>query len=408
MELGLEGLSVFIAMPVYGEINPETVRSLMASWQACKDHGVNVELHMGHGSSRVQAARNIAAYEFYKSDKNRLFWIDSDMVWEVDSFLKILALSSSFECVGACYRLRKDPPAYCVRGITPGVENKLNSFGCISVEGMGIGFTCIQRKVMEALRDKAPIMVMADADLTLAHEIFTSGSKLVDDKLQDAGEDMRLFDDIRSLGFDVWMDPTIRLGHAGHKVYWGAFEDVIKEANMPKDFRAGKGSEWTAFYNICDLSERESWLRSKLGQIGNDVCIRAPFYCELGSNIHLGDNVFLNTNCTLSDVDTIVIGSRTLLGPGVQIYTGYHDKSRNQAAQTLCKPVVIGERCWIGGGAIILPGVKIGEGATVGAGAVVTKDVAPATTVAGNPAKSLKGENYNGPTSESTATGVEC
>jgi maltose O-acetyltransferase len=97
-------------------------------------------------------------------------------------------------------------------------------------------------------------------------------------------------------------------------------------------------------------------------------------------------------------VDSIIIGSRTLLGPGVQIYTGYHDKGRQQAAQTLCKPVVIGERCWIGGAAIILPGVNIGEGATVGAGSVVTKDVPAETTVAGNPARPI-GENDNGPSS---------
>jgi maltose O-acetyltransferase len=400
MELGLGGLSVFLAMPAYGDVPAETMKSMVATWQELALHGVPVEISIQSGSSRVTAARNIAAHQFLESDKNRFLQIDSDMVWDPRDVLKLLALSSEYECVGATYPMRQEPPTYCVMGIPPGEDVESNTFDLLSVEGFGLGFTVVQRKVMEELAAKAPQMVMADAAATVAAEIYTSGGKTRerDGVYYDTGEDMRFFADIKALGYKVWMDPTIRLGHVGQKIYWGAFADIIKESNMPKDYRAGKGLEWTSLYNNSALSEREMILRDKLGQIGMNVCVRVPFYCELGENIHLGDNVFINSNCTLSDVDSIIIGSRTLLGPGVQIYTGYHDKGRQQAAQTLCKPVVIGERCWIGGAAIILPGVNIGEGATVGAGSVVTKDVPAETTVAGNPARPI-GENDNGPSS---------
>jgi maltose O-acetyltransferase len=124
-----------------------------------------------------------------------------------------------------------------------------------------------------------------------------------------------------------------------------------------------------------------------LGQAGRGVTIRMPFYCELGSNIHLGENVFINVNCFLQDIGMIWIGDRTMIGPAVYVYTGYHDKDRSVSGEALIKDVVIGSRVWIGGNTVILPGVKIGDDATIGAGSVVTKDVAAGKTVKGNPAK---------------------
>lgn len=125
-----------------------------------------------------------------------------------------------------------------------------------------------------------------------------------------------------------------------------------------------------------------------LGQVGLDVHIRAPFTCELGSNIHLGSKVFINTGCVFLDMGLIWIGDRTMIGPGVHIYTGSHATTRGDTEEdTLIDDVIIGSRVWIGGGAIILPGVTIGDGATVGAGSVVTKSVPEGVTVKGNPAR---------------------
>jgi maltose O-acetyltransferase len=126
------------------------------------------------------------------------------------------------------------------------------------------------------------------------------------------------------------------------------------------------------------------------GELGTNVTIKANFYCESGENIYLGNNVFINEGCHFGDIDIIIVDDFTLIGPRVQIYTGYHDKGANAHKMTLSKPVHIGAHCWIGGAAIILPGVTIGDNATVGAGSVVTKDVPANTTVVGNPARALR------------------
>lgn len=125
---------------------------------------------------------------------------------------------------------------------------------------------------------------------------------------------------------------------------------------------------------------------------GKNVCIQPPFYCDYGYNIFVGDDVFFNFNCVVLDVMTVTIGSRTLIGPGVQIYAATHPLNFKERAAGLeyAKPVIIGKDVWIGGGAIICPGVTIGDRAVVGAGSVVTRDVPPDVVVAGNPCKVIR------------------
>ncbi|HWK66156.1 MAG TPA: sugar O-acetyltransferase [Rhizobiaceae bacterium] len=132
-------------------------------------------------------------------------------------------------------------------------------------------------------------------------------------------------------------------------------------------------------------------LAALLAAIGREVRIEAPFHCAYGVNIELADRVYLNAACTILDTARVVIGSSTMLGPGVQIYCAEHHKNAELRAAGLerGRPVFIGEKVWIGGGAIILPGVSIGSGAIVGAGAVVTGDVPEGVTVIGNPARTL-------------------
>lgn len=125
------------------------------------------------------------------------------------------------------------------------------------------------------------------------------------------------------------------------------------------------------------------------GGLPRDVVVRSPFHCDYGTNITFGENVFLNFGCVFLDVVRITIGAGTQIGPAVQIYTADHPRdaeTRRTGVEFGC-PVVIGENVWIGGGAIILPGVTVGDDAVIGAGAVVTRDVAPGATVAGNPAR---------------------
>lgn len=132
-------------------------------------------------------------------------------------------------------------------------------------------------------------------------------------------------------------------------------------------------------------------LLQMLGGIGERSEIRAPFDCDYGFNIFIGRDVFLNFNCVLLDVGTIHIGDFAQIGPAVQIYAADHP--RDAAIRREClefgQPVRIGSSVWIGGGAIILPGITIGDEAIVGAGSVVTRNVPAGATVAGNPARVL-------------------
>jgi maltose O-acetyltransferase len=140
---------------------------------------------------------------------------------------------------------------------------------------------------------------------------------------------------------------------------------------------------------VEDGNIRRSLLNANLGSIGESCALRAPFYVDYGYNIFIGDGVFMNYGCVLLDVCEIHIGKKTQIGPGVQIYTADHprDAPSRRAGLEFGKPIFIGANVWIGGHAIILPGITIGENAIVGAGSVVTRDVAAGSSVAGNPAR---------------------
>lgn len=127
------------------------------------------------------------------------------------------------------------------------------------------------------------------------------------------------------------------------------------------------------------------------GKLGS-CYIEPNFFCDYGYNIELGKNFYANHHCIILDAAKVRIGDDVLLGPGVQIYTVTHPLDAAQRKTGLEKglAVTIGNSVWIGGGAIILPGVSIGDGAVVAAGAVVTKDVPASVVVAGNPAKVIK------------------
>lgn len=134
-----------------------------------------------------------------------------------------------------------------------------------------------------------------------------------------------------------------------------------------------------------------------LGSRGENVWISAPFFVDYGENIHLGRNVEINMNCVFLDCNKITIGDYSGIGPGVHIYTVFHDTNptsrlphdsnfwRSQTA-----PVNIGRNVWIGGGSIILPGISIGDETTIGAGSVVTHDIPARCVAVGNPCRIIK------------------
>jgi maltose O-acetyltransferase len=151
---------------------------------------------------------------------------------------------------------------------------------------------------------------------------------------------------------------------------------------------------WLARYNNSlgrSTDEQRALLRERFGAVGAGCVVRPPFFCDYGFNIRLGANVFMNFNCVVLDVVTVEIGDGTQIGPAVQIYAADHprDVKVRRDGLEFGKPVRIGRHVWIGGGAIILPGVTVGDDAVIGAGSVVTRDVAQGATVAGNPARLL-------------------
>lgn len=146
-------------------------------------------------------------------------------------------------------------------------------------------------------------------------------------------------------------------------------------------------------YNLTEVAlERQSLLQQLLGHIGQNSIIEPPFYCSYGQNIYLGDHTYLNFLCTILDNNTVQIGNHVMIGPSVQIYTAAHPLQAETRVQgwEIAKPIVIEDNVWVGGGAILLPGIIIGRNAVVGAGAVVTRNVLPNTVVVGNPARVIK------------------
>jgi maltose O-acetyltransferase len=141
----------------------------------------------------------------------------------------------------------------------------------------------------------------------------------------------------------------------------------------------------------AEQDERRRILQSLFGAGGDTVWMQPPFFCDYGSNIALGERVFFNFNCVVLDVCPVRIGSFTLFGPAVQIYAATHplDAALRRREES-GKPVEIGSDVWVGGGAIILPGVRIGSRAVIGAGSVVTRDVPEGVFAAGNPCRVIR------------------
>jgi len=137
---------------------------------------------------------------------------------------------------------------------------------------------------------------------------------------------------------------------------------------------------------------RKQLLKKLIPSQGAGLWIEPPFYCDYGTNIIIGDKVFFNFNCVILDVMHVTIGNNVLVGPAVQIYTAMHPMNWEERASgfEFAKPVIIGSDVWIGGGAIICPGVTVGNRAVIGAGSVVTKNIPDDVFAAGNPCKMVR------------------
>ena len=160
---------------------------------------------------------------------------------------------------------------------------------------------------------------------------------------------------------------------------------------------------WMQVINVSafnQIEDRISAFEALLGAIGDDVWIEAPFYCDYGQFISVGSGTFIHMNCTFIDNNYITIGNNCLIGPSVQIYTSNHplkasdrlapNENGGMSYVSSSQAVTIEDQVWIGGGAIILPGVSIGAGSTIGAGSVVNKSIPEGVVAVGNPCKIVK------------------
>lgn len=214
-------MKVAVGMPVDNPIPHRTTVALAHTAYNCGIMGVNFSIFM-EVSGIVDVARDGVLDTFLESDCEKLFWIDSDIVWSKEQFFRLLALSTRVDVVGATYPFKKDTPeqVFCVN-MDAGAKSE--QFGLIPINGMGLGFTIMDRKVVEKIAATKPRFTNHLNGREMA-KVFRVD--IVDGSLRT--EDMAFFHDIREAGYTVWLDPTIDLGHIGEKEWQGTFSSILK------------------------------------------------------------------------------------------------------------------------------------------------------------------------------------
>ena len=149
-----------------------------------------------------------------------------------------------------------------------------------------------------------------------------------------------------------------------------------------------------AYNRLADdeMEKREDIMRRLFRSVGKGVWIEPDFRCEFGKNIVIGDDVYINFGCIMLDCGLISIGSGTLIGPNVGLFSGNHslDPDEREAGALIPKPITIGRRVWLCGNVTVTPGVTIGDDSVIGAGSVVTRDIPSGVLAAGNPCRVLR------------------
>lgn len=164
------------------------------------------------------------------------------------------------------------------------------------------------------------------------------------------------------------------------------------DESLKKDFvRAGKLVQKFNYADYENEKLKTEILTELFGTVGTGISVEHNFHCDLGYNIHVGENFYAGFNCTILDMAEVRIGDNCLIAPNVGIYTAGHNINPIDRHKTgFAKPITIGNNVWIGGNCAIIGGVKIGDNSIIASGSVVTKDVPENTIFAGNPAKKLK------------------
>lgn len=222
MKMDMAGVSVMLAMPTHRDIPAGTVASLLATQDLLTAKRIPFEVQLQVGNSLVTHARSKIAHTFLKSDKSLLFWVDSDIEWEAKDFLRLCALATKMDVVGGAYPAKRDPIVFFLDPSTEG-EIESNEYGCLKIGGWGMGFTVMNRRVIEAMAAKSPKLKFNGSDEPIAH-MFRC------DEINGfaRGEDMAFFADVKDLGFETFLDPNVTLGHIGSKTYTASISDMLR------------------------------------------------------------------------------------------------------------------------------------------------------------------------------------
>jgi len=220
MQVELGSVSVYIGMPVYGPVPSETALSLASTMHMLGARDIYCELGINR-CGLVHWNRDWVIRNFLQSDKQKLFWIDSDMVWEPDAFFRMLALSTLRDVVCGAYMMKKEgAPNFLIQG--SGEAQSADELGLFEIMGTGLGFTIIDRKVIEDVAKDKPTKIHLEHEL---QEVFRTDIW----EGFGRGEDIAFFSDIRELGHKVWLDPAVELGHVGTKVWRGRAIDNLQQ-----------------------------------------------------------------------------------------------------------------------------------------------------------------------------------
>lgn len=223
MEVDLRTVSVTICMPVYGSLSPWTVMSLVSTISQCATSGIRCEFVMEQGL--VEISRDALLDDFLNGDTDKLFWIDSDMRWEAGDFLRLLALSTRRDVVCATYPRKVEGPAQF--NIDMDLSDiPSDELGLFPIRGAGLGFTVMSREACEAVATSKPLVSDGLNGRTM-HGVFRVDT--INGRRR--SEDMAFFSDIRELGFGIWLDPTINLGHVGMREWTGVVIDAFQRMN---------------------------------------------------------------------------------------------------------------------------------------------------------------------------------
>lgn len=220
MQLDLAGVSVQIGMPILGHMHPRTVFALIDTMCVLKDRGIAVDLKGQFGCSIVEQARTFVCHTFLQSQCSHLFMIDADMVWSPEDFLSVLALATRLPIVAAPYPYKREPESWLFNPSQPCV---VNEYGCLPIAGVGLGFCCVRREVIETLARHAPRLRFVGQPEPIPH-LFRCGVS----QGRFLGEDMAFFKDCLYWDYQPWLYPRTRLGHVGSKEYTGDFLAAIE------------------------------------------------------------------------------------------------------------------------------------------------------------------------------------